>query len=300
MAKRNVISFCLCFLLVLGLSWSCRKNYKAPSAPAQYSTEGNPTDPSDNAALHEGVKSCNGCHIEKRPIAPHDQQSDCISCHTYPEWKSSITSLHNPKPDSCNSCHEKDRPTLPHVAEQDCVGCHSPSTFIQSVSAFNHEPKPQNCVSCHEKNRPAAPHVAGKDCVGCHSFPTFTSVSFSHTPKPAMCEECHVRPATTGIRAYPNQGPPVGFVADDPAALGSRHYLGKDCSSCHKTPDEGAAVFTFTHSTPKAEFCLPCHFNEGREGHNSPNRGTFTEFGDCFTCHKNFDKDVLRNWNRGG
>ncbi|HYX32688.1 MAG TPA: hypothetical protein VE954_06210 [Oligoflexus sp.] len=200
---------------------------------------------------------------------------------------------------SCNSCHTKDRPAAPHDQQADCVGCHSFPAFKSTLNAALHEPTPASCNSCHEKNRPAAPHIANKDCVGCHAFPTFKRVAFSHLPKPAVCEECHARPATAGLRAYPNQGPPVGFLANDPKAMGSRHYVGKDCISCHRTPDEGATAFNFTHSTPRADFCLPCHFNEGRDEHAGDNRAVLLDFGNCASCHRNFDVNVNRGWGRG-
>jgi hypothetical protein len=256
--------------------------------------------PDQLAAMHSGLKSCNSCHTKDRPAPPHDQQADCVGCHSFPSFKGSLSaSLHDPKPASCNSCHEKDRPAAPHVAQQDCVGCHSFPKFNTVVSSFNHSPTPESCNSCHESKRPAAPHIANKDCVGCHAFPSFQRLAFSHVPKPAVCEECHTRPTTVGLRAYPNQGPPAGFVANDPKALGGRHYVGKDCSSCHRTPDEGAAAFNFTHSTPRADFCLPCHYNDGQEEHLNDNRAVMTEFGNCAGCHRNFDVNVMRNWGRG-
>lgn len=254
--------------------------------------------PSDLAAMHLTMKSCNGCHAKDRPAAPHDQKADCVGCHSFPAFKGTLTATsHDPKPASCVGCHEKDRPAPPHEAKQDCVGCHSFPSFKTAVSAFNHVPTPTSCVGCHEKNRPAAPHIANKDCVGCHAYPSFKRVAFSHLPKPALCEDCHTRPTTVGLRAYPNQGPPAGFNPNDPKALGSKHYVGKDCAACHRTPDEGASAFAFTHSTPKADFCLPCHFNQGRGQHANENRATLSGFGNCFNCHKNFDKNANRSFN---
>lgn len=122
---------------------------------------------------------------------------------------------------------------------------------------------------------------------------------FTHLPKPATCADCHVRPLTVGKRAYPTQGPPAGFNANDPAAIGGKHYVGKDCSSCHRTPAEGATVFSFTHSAPKAEFCLPCHFNRGQTEHANNNNNVMLQgFGNCFNCHKNFDVNTARNFGR--
>lgn len=198
---------------------------------------------------------------------------------------------------SCNACHSHQRPAPPHEQLGDCIGCHSFPKFDAVVSSFNHDPTPESCNSCHEKNRPAAPHLASKDCVGCHAFPTFKRLAFSHLPKPAVCEDCHTRPATVGLRAYPNQGPPAGFLVNDPKAVGGRHYEGKDCSACHRTPDEGGSAFTFTHSMPRADFCLPCHFNNGQAEHTGDNSVVLQEFGNCASCHRNFDVNMMRNWN---
>jgi len=297
----RLLGILLLFMTIGGTGCQLRKqNERKNIDEANSSDIGTSMSPDALAVMHGSLKSCNSCHTKDRPPEPHDQKADCVSCHTYPSFKSTLNALtHDPKPDTCNTCHEKDRPATPHVVEQDCVGCHSFPKFNVVVSTFNHSPTPATCNSCHEKNRPAAPHIAQRDCASCHAFPSFTRLAFSHTPKPAVCEDCHTRPAAVGQRAYPNQGPPAGFVANDPKAIGGRHYVGKDCASCHRTPDEGANAFTFTHSTPRADFCLPCHFNDGRGEHANDNRATFLEFGNCFSCHRNFDVNVNRNWGRG-
>ncbi len=299
-----------CLLGLLGTAGCNPLKTKNTRNTNESSTDSSNADPADLppqtgmttdqlAIMHSGFKSCNGCHTKDRPILPHDQKADCVGCHSFPAFKGTLNAAsHDPLPTSCVSCHEKDRPVAPHDAKQDCVGCHSFPKFNLAVSGFNHSPAPTSCIGCHEAKRPPAPHIATKDCVGCHSFPSFKRVAFSHLPKPAVCEDCHTRPTTVGLRAYPNQGPPVGFVANDPKALGSKHYVGKDCAACHRTPDEGASIFSFTHSTPKADFCLPCHFNTGRGEHGADNRVVLKDFGNCFSCHKNFDRNAVRNWGR--
>jgi hypothetical protein len=135
----------------------------------------------------------------------------------------------------------------------------------------------------------AALHTDQKSCATCHSYPSFSERKlFSHIPKPETCETCHARPAGAGLRAYPNEGPPAGFNPNDATAPGSGHYIGKDCVTCHATPAEGARAFVFSHSTPRAEFCLPCHFNDGRGEHNGDGDVTLRDFGNCYSCHRNF------------
>lgn len=159
----------------------------------------------------------------------------------------------------------------------------------------------KSCASCHEKVRPAPSHFGKEDCATCHSYPSFSSVKlFSHMPKPESCESCHARPAVAGLRAYPNQGPPDGFDPNNKNAPGSGHYVGKECSSCHATPAEGAMAFTFSHSTPKADFCLPCHFNDGRGEHANDPAIILRDFGNCFSCHQNFDRNAARNFDANG
>lgn len=210
-------------------------------------------------------------------------------------------SFHNPAP--CQLCHESDRPSPTHHAGVDCVGCHSYPEWQTAVSSFNHDPTPESCLTCHAEDRPEAPHPVDGDCVSCHSYPNFKNLigaaSFNHEPKPEACEGCHNRPAELGARAYPNQGPPVDFDANDPLSEGGGHYRGKDCLACHQTPAEGATGFSFNHSQPRAEFCLPCHFNDGAAEHNG-NNVMLSSFGNCFMCHQNFDQNANRNWGRNG
>ncbi len=160
-----------------------------------------------------------------------------------------------------------------------------------------HQPAPATCNQCHESKRPSLTHYKDHDCASCHKFPSFKGASFSHDPKPATCTGCHTPPAT-GLRAYPNQGPPANFNAADPNALGGRHYVGKDCKECHQTPKEGAAKFVFTHSAPNPQVCLPCHFNNGSGEHQNSQTFMLSGFGNCINCHRNFDVKVRRNFGR--
>ncbi|MEZ4743889.1 MAG: cytochrome c3 family protein [Bdellovibrionota bacterium] len=239
--------------------------------------------------------SCNSCHEPSRPEKPHTQTGECASCHSYPQWRLDTASLHDPIPSSCISCHEKDRPSSPHEKTKDCVGCHAFPNWKRAAS-FDHIPEPESCVTCHESQRPTFPHPQESDCKSCHKFPSFTNALFSHTPKPESCGEyCHTRPTNPYNRAYPNQGPPLGYQDGDD---GSGHLLGKDCSECHLTPVENKNTWEFNHSTPKLTFCLPCHFNEGKTKHGTNNPLTYIleGFGNCYSCHKNYDKSQSRNW----
>ena len=117
---------------------------------------------------------------------------------------------------------------------------------------------------------------------------------FSHTPKPESCEQCHQRPES-GLRSYPNQGPPANFVAEADYP-GSGHYKGKDCVQCHGTPEEGSEGFAFRHSTENPNACLPCHYNEGHGEHLNDMDVVFAEFGNCESCHQNFNVNETRNF----
>ncbi|SMF26393.1 cytochrome c3 family protein [Pseudobacteriovorax antillogorgiicola] len=152
------------------------------------------------------------------------------------------------------------------------------------------------CAMCHEEDRKSPDHFTGQDCASCHSYPSWaeTTVAFSHTPKPETCEQCHQRPAS-GLRAYPNQGPPDGFDPDANSP-GSGHYVGQDCVSCHQTPDEGQPQFVFTHSSPQPGVCLPCHFNDGQGEHLNDGDVMLSDLGNCASCHQNFDANQTRNF----
>ena len=274
-------------------------------------------------ALHEANKdSCIKCHEPNRPSADHFAGQDCVSCHKFPSFSGGLSggdpsggggggggsdpllALHETNKDSCIKCHEPHRPSPAHFAGQDCVSCHRYPSFKGGLSSGTpgggqpgtggdgllalHEANKNSCVQCHETKRPNANHYPGKDCASCHKFPSFKGASFAHNPKPPRCEDCHARPAQVGRRAYPNQGPPANFNAADKTAAGSGHYVGKDCISCHSTPREGATTFSFSHTSPNPQACLPCHFNDGAEEHRNSARVMLTGFGNCQTCHQNF------------
>ena len=162
-----------------------------------------------------------------------------------------------------------------------------------------HQNKPTQCAGCHENKRLSATHYPKSDCVLCHKYPSFKGGSFSHDPKPESCETCHTRPATTGLRAYPNQGPPPTFNANDPASVGGGHYKGKDCVQCHQTQKEGAIRFQFAHSKPSPGACLPCHYNQGFRRHRNDQNISFAAFGNCNSCHLHFDVNVQRDFEPG-
>jgi hypothetical protein len=240
--------------------------------------------------------TCLTCHDVDRPKPPHVPIGDCLLCHTNPDWKVRTPYNHDPLPATCSECHATTRPAKPHVETGECSGCHKFPNWSEAVSFNHYEPKPAACAICHTALRPAAPHPVPGDCVTCHNFPNWKKAFFAHDPKPASCGDyCHVRPTAVSARAYPNQGPPAGFVA---GSAGSGHYVGKECVECHQTPKEGSKVFGFDHSTPSFPFCLPCHYNQGlaKHGVTAPTVYELKAFGNCNNCHKNFDKAKSRNW----
>lgn len=240
-------------------------------------------------------ETCLTCHEVDRPKVPHVAAGDCKLCHTNPDWSKTHTYNHDPLPKTCIECHAAKRPAKPHDAEGECSGCHKFPNWSQAVSFNHYQPKPTSCGTCHNSKRPAAPHPTDGDCVGCHNFPDWKNAIFSHTPKPATCGDyCHVRPTATAQRAYPNQGPPAGFTEGGP---GSGHFNGKECVECHLTPPEGGTTFGFDHSKPSLKFCLPCHYDKGVEEHGANTSGyEMTGYGNCNTCHKDYDRNVRRRW----
>lgn len=168
-----------------------------------------------------------------------------------------------------------------------------------SLEADKNKHFTENCSECHEDKRPLGDHIQSFDCMSCHNYPSWSpsqNFTFNHQNIPPLCETCHLRP-DSGSRAYPNQGPPPDFMVDNNYE-GSGHYLGKDCKECHQIPNQpDNRVFTFTHSTPSPNACLPCHYNEGAGEHPVENSMfEFSRFGNCHTCHVNFDRNGTRNF----
>lgn len=194
---------------------------------------------------------------------------------------------------TCLSCHTADRP-LPingfaHYNNEDCSQCHVPGG-LWTQHSFPHAPTPVSCAQCHEKDRKApvagVPHGNGSDCVGCHTPGTTwaTGTSFSHNPMPTACATCHEskRPASS---THPS--------INNPAVTDKSHFATKDCYLCHLPAAGANRVFSFSHSNAvgtNINFCLPCHYTQGKNKHGSANY--FTGDGLCYNCHK-----TKRSWN---
>lgn len=266
---------------------------------------------------HAGATSCNSCHENVRPLIPHPQTTDCINCHSNPAWIPVSSNFnHSPTPASCNACHETsnrmDRPLLPHPANRDCSECHTPVAW-EPVATFDHLPEPSSCQNCHtgkdnggdKRGRPVAPHPATGDCKECHQYVanTWTPIRpYNHNLKPSSCNKCHYNNrSNSGDHNYPTESTgrglpnPPSYNASDPNSPGTRHYAGKDCIACHKTPAEGGSAWSFSHSTPRATSCLPCHYSdkdpddddgEVWSKHGGGKRDALMSgFGNCYNCH---------------
>ncbi len=257
------------------------------------------------------TKSTRGEHADATGVVPEDSgtgaadASDLDGTRPVPGDTDPVFD-HSQLTSDCAKCHESARPKAVdgfiHGDGRSCEQCHryDPAKKWQALTgSFSHDPMPQSCAGCHQETRPPLPHVSGGDCAQCHSFPDWKVVkldAYKHEPKPEACVGCHLRPTQVGNRAYPNQGPPAGFDQNNSNELGSAHYVGKDCGSCHLTPPEGATEWEFTHSKPNPAVCLPCHYNSGRREHNGENGVTLIGFGNCASCHNNFDRSTGRNW----
>lgn len=169
----------------------------------------------------------------------------------------------------------------------------------------NHASLTSDCASCHESDRPKEInnkiHGGGYACESCHQTTEnprwYKTIEFSHLPTPQNCETCHVRPEIAYSRSYPNIGTPSKFNPNDPNALGSGHLVGMDCGQCHKSPAEKSTSFEWDHSGKNPGVCLPCHYAEGKSKHGSLPIGIdLTGFGNCASCHKNFDRNGTRNF----
>ena len=250
-----------------------------------------------NAGLLLGAISC--IKEPKNRREPTPAKTPASTAGTDNTTSDTGSSGHSPAP--CAGCHEKDRPAAPHAATGDCSTCHTFPDWktIATSSGTTHDGKETSCAGCHEKDRPAAPHYGTTDCISCHKIAGWSpSETYSHSPKPASCAECHDKdkPAAASSRAYPAVGTPTDYTTDG-TYPGSGHFYGKDCVTCHLTPAEGQSQFAFTHSKPAANFCLPCHFADGKAKHGTTSTSKITkQWGNCYNCHKSFDAAQSRSW----
>ncbi len=242
---------------------------------------------------HSGVETtCLSCHATDAPAAvnsfTHYNNNDCKMCHyAGQKWTDHNFHSQNSTPTTCTTCHEKDRKSpvsgVTHGSGGDCVSCHTIGANW-AVGASPHNPTPTSCLNCHTSDRPASvngyEHYNGNDCVGCHipGGVWANYKTYSHTPTTANCNQCHEnhRPA---LSDHPSQ--------NDSKVTDKRHYVSKDCSTCHKTPTT-TRVFSFLHTnylSSKINFCLPCHYSKGWEKHGSTHPTYFTGDGTCYNCH---------------
>lgn len=281
MKKLNfyMMSFCLALGIVLT---AC--DIKQPKVEASYASV---------AFKHTGTEvTCLTCHVDQRPAAvnsyTHYDNADCKFCHyAGGKWTDHDYHTQNGAPATCSNCHEKDRKApsagVAHGSGGDCVQCHTVGTNW-ATGASPHNPTPTSCTSCHTSDRPAPvngqAHYNDQDCVSCHvAGGVWANYKlYSHTPATATCNQCHEnnRPA---LSAHPSQ--------NNSAVTDKRHYVAKDCASCHKTPTTNRA-FTFVHTTyggSKINFCLPCHYTKGWSKHGNTQPSYFTGDGTCYSCH---------------
>lgn len=91
--------------------------------------------------------TCIECHEKDRPISPHVQKTDCVSCHNTSDTAAGWLPLKTASSGSTSG------------------------GTTGGTAAFSHVPAPTSCITCHADDRPAAPHTQSGDCVSCHSFP---------------------------------------------------------------------------------------------------------------------------------
>lgn len=279
------------------------------------------------------VNNCLTCHGQEKPIGPKgnppfDHASigslDCATCHTSPggSWKvATRTFNHSPMPTSCASCHESSRPSpttlVPanaiknkflHAATYnglaDCVSCHISVPANVGVTfaggSYNHKTNTgttvTSCNACHSGERPLGlvggfnhAIIGTTDCASCHTKPgvSWSGALYNHLPVPTNCGSCHESKRPTIAN------PPPGNTFPTPAGTPNKHYLGKDCYSCHLSKSTTKLNWTFEHyngSKGNINFCLPCHYTVGKRQHGNANY--FTGDGTCYNCHR-----TRRSWN---
>ncbi len=236
------------------------------------------------------IKQCDDCHNTTAwipaPLFSHALEAElqgCSNCHndqttSLAKGMGAITNHLSPPVESeCNSCHSSltswtSLNVLDHSNFGECSSCHEGKFAGVSMKDVGHVATTSDCISCHI--RTAWIPAVGKDHSG------------------VACAGCHAGSApASGLKNYPTQGIPSNYATIVPYP-GTNHYVGKDCSSCHKSYSAWAFNSTTTgHSGLK--FCLPCHFSQGKSKHGiTSTRYGVSDWGTaCVSCHTK-----VRSW----
>ncbi len=90
-------------------------------------------NPTSNIGHENFLGNCADCHdAERRPVAAdlviekHGLGADCVSCHTFPDFKVPKPELiaHTPPPPKCLGCHDRVTEKTVHPARGECANCH--------------------------------------------------------------------------------------------------------------------------------------------------------------------------------
>ncbi len=144
------------------------------------------------------LNDCIGCH-DKPADKIHEQISaECIKCHNFAGWKSSVIFNHdmilgNVK-NNCASCHQIPIDSIHIYFKASCGKCHntgkwSPSSFNHSTYFQLDQNHNKKCSTCHPNN-----NFSRYTCYGCHEH-SQNSIVEKHQEHGLIsftfCTSCH-------------------------------------------------------------------------------------------------------------
>lgn len=249
-----------------------------------------PPEPEEKVNLENRLR-CLKCHSDyisltsRRVINPHEDVTDCSSCHKGHERGMSEK--------TCGECHVKPMESLDENggrhAKKGCSFCH-----------LQHGFKPK-CTDCHGLYHPAG----FEDCSQCHvDAHAPRDIEFSTVISRDECTMCHSPVIKTTFEANPTKHATLDCVLCHPI-----HGQALDCTNCHAGHDEFMSSedcgkchiqghvptqVNYPADTP-ATLCAGCHEENARHleenitGHSDKNcaycHPQHKQIPSCTTCH---------------
>ncbi len=144
------------------------------------------------------VNDCHGCHDKPADKIHQQLSAECIKCHNFAGWKSSVAFNHDMirgnARNNCVSCHPVPADSLHIYFGDSCAKCHNTGKW--APSSFNHSTYFQldqnhnaKCNVCHLNN-----NFSRYTCYGCHEH-SESSIIEKHNEHGfisfTFCASCH-------------------------------------------------------------------------------------------------------------
>lgn len=191
------------------------------------------------------------------------------------------------------------------LVTQDCATCHKTPGGSWASAKFhsNLTTQPTSCLDCHSNSRPVgsfgtpvfdhAKYGGTIDCVTCHNVTNFANRTgwangnYSHVGV-TSCTSCHEAQRPVNATGWQNT-PRASWSATTTRFDLTKHAVGTDCVTCHKTTTYTAltdfknAAYHANNTTLPSQ-CLSCHnYPTGAVGTPATDHATLKT--DCAGCH---------------